>query len=86
MLEIRISRHAQEEIVRRSIPLALLETVVRHPQQVLPAEGDKTVHQSRVVIDEKDYLIRVIVVETPTFLVVVTAYRTSRISKYWRNR
>jgi hypothetical protein len=40
--------------------------------------------QSQVEIGAKRYLLRVMVNETVNPPVVVTAYRTSKITKYWR--
>jgi ribosomal protein S17 len=41
--------------------------------------------QSRVELEGKQYLVRVVVAEQPDATVVVTVYRTSRIGKYWRS-
>ena len=46
--------------------------------------GDITCYQSRAEIDGKRYLLRAMVNETVSPHVVVTVYRTSKISKYWR--
>jgi len=66
-----LSRHAQEEIQRRAIPLALLESVLQHPQQVVPAQGGGRI-----------FLLRAIVADNVDPAIVVTVYRTSKISKY----
>lgn len=84
MKSLRISSHARNEALRRGIPLEVLESVVRNPQQVVPALGNKVVHQSRMNIEGKEFLIRAVVAETAEENVVVTVYRTSKIDKYWR--
>ena len=43
-----------------------------------------TCFQSRVDIDGKQYLLRVMVNDSVNPPVVVTAYRTNKIAKYWR--
>lgn len=84
-MRYRLSRHAQQEFERRGISLAQLESVLNHPQQVVPDRKGRTVYQSQVDRgDGKMVLIRVIVVENADAVLVVTAYRTTRIHKYWR--
>ena len=52
-----VSRHAEEEMVRRQIPLAWLESVLENPQQRLPRSGGKEILQSRLESgDGKMYL------------------------------
>ena len=59
--------------------------MLNHPQQVVPDRKGRTVYQSQVDRgDGKMVLIRVIVVENADAVLVVTAYRTTRIHKYWR--
>jgi hypothetical protein len=84
MKSLRISLHARNEALRRGIPAEVLESVVRNPQQVLPTWGDRIIHQSRIAILDKEFLIRAIITEKSGERVVVTVYRTSKIDKYWR--
>jgi len=78
-----LSRHAQEEIQRRAIPLALLESVLQHPQQVVPAQGGKKAYQSQLDLGGgRIFLLRAIVADNVDPAIVVTVYRTSKISKY----
>lgn len=79
------SRHAQEEMVRRGIPQPLVDSVLQSPQQVVPEQNGRVAYQSQVDFGGgKIFLLRVIVVDTVDPAVVVTVYRTSKISKYWR--
>jgi len=62
-----------------------LESVLDNPEQRLPQPGGKEIRQSRVAAgDGTMYLLRAIVSLTQDPPVVVTAYRTSKIAKYWR--
>ncbi|TVR20809.1 MAG: DUF4258 domain-containing protein [Anaerolineaceae bacterium] len=78
----RLTDHAREEAERRSIPLDVLDSVMNTPDQIVVAHSGRKVYQSRMEIDSKLYLIRVIVEEADP-LVVITVYRTSNIKKYW---
>lgn len=83
MLNYEFSIHVQEEMERRRIPLALVEAVMNAPDQKVPEHSGVICYQSKVEIDQKQYLVRVMVNETLTPMKVVTVYRTSKISKYW---
>lgn len=86
MKDFRLSRHAEWEMVRRGIPLALVQSIMEQPDQRL-ADGSRTgrwIYQSRLRSDdEKIYLLRIVVDESEKPPVIVTAYRTSKIEKYW---
>ncbi len=84
-MKFELSSHASEEIERRGIPLNVVEAVLQRPQQVVDEYGNKKAYQSIMDIGAgKDYLIRIIVNESVDPVRVVTVYRTSKISKYWR--
>ena len=84
-MKFKISQHASEEMQRRAIPLTLLETVLQNPQQVVPEYGGKKAYQSQIDFGEgKIFLLRAIVDDKVEPAIVITVYRTSKISKYWR--
>jgi hypothetical protein len=84
-MNYRISRHAKEEMKRRGIPLEILESVLKDPQQVVNDPAGNRVYQSKVDFKEgKVYLVRVVTAEKGGIPVVVTVYRTSKMDKYWR--
>jgi hypothetical protein len=84
-LDFRLSRHVKEEMERRGIPLAFVESVLHDPQQTVTERGGKKAYQSKLDFGEgKIFLLRVIVDDSIDPVVVITAYRTSRIDKYWR--
>ena len=83
-MRFRLSNHAKRELLRRDIPLSLVEAVLQSPQQVVPADGGRMAYQSQIEFHGKMFLLRVIVAQDVEPAVVVTVYRTSRIGKYWR--
>jgi hypothetical protein len=85
MKPVRFSDHARLEIVRRDIPSDIVEQVLSSPEQVVAAHGGLAARQSRVELEGRQYLVRVVVAERPDATVVVTVYLTSRIDKYWRS-
>jgi hypothetical protein len=64
----------------------MVEAVLNGPEQRVPDESHagRWIYQSRIRFDDgKLYLLRVVATgeKPPT---VITAYRTSKIEKYWR--
>jgi len=84
-IKYQLSRHARQEMDRRSIPIELLESVLMEPQQVIEHLDGKKVYQSQMDLGGgKIYLLRTIVIEFADYALVITAYRTKKIGKYWR--
>ena len=83
-MDYDLSDHVREEIARRRIPSAVVEAVLANPQQKLPEHGDVICHQSKIDINQKECLVRVMVNEAVMPAKVVTVYRTSKIRKYWK--
>jgi hypothetical protein len=78
------SKHVLEELDERKIARELVERVLQSPQQKVPEVENVTCYQSRIDMNGKEYLLRVMVNETIKPPKVVTAYRTSKVTKYWR--
>jgi hypothetical protein len=85
-MTFKLSSHVKEEMVRRSISWSLLEQVLNNPQQIVIEKGNLKAYHSIVSFDDgRTFLLRAIVDDTITPVVVVTAYRTSKTRKYWRS-
>jgi hypothetical protein len=80
-----VTPHAAFEMERRGVADEMLRRVLGEPEQRLSVRPGREVLQSRAVLAGKTYLIRVFVDVDCSPAEVVTVYRTSRISKYWRN-
>lgn len=83
-MTFQFSKHVLVELEKRKIPQTLVEQALNAPEQKVPEVDDITCYQSRVEISGKTYLLRVMVNETVNPPVVVTVYRTSKVTKYWR--
>jgi hypothetical protein len=77
-----LSKHVHQEMQRRGIPLVVVESVLSSPGQKMPELGDVVCYQSKVEINRKLYVVRVMVNEKTGK--VVTVYRTSKTNKYWK--
>ena len=83
-MSFKLSNHARQELARRDIALAEVEAVLAAPGQIVPEHGGIVCYQSQTTCDRKPCLLRVMVNEAGESKVVVTIYRTSKISKYWQ--
>ena len=83
----RITAHAANQIERRGLDIDVINRVLSAPEQIHEVRNGRIVLQSIVSLGEspRDYLIRVFVDTDREPHEVVTAYRTSKISKYWRD-
>ncbi len=79
-----ITGHAAFEIQRRGITERQIDDVLSAPQQSIDVRDGRIVLQSKVRSAQKEFLIRVFVDIDRSPNEVVTAYKTSKISKYWR--
>ncbi len=84
--EYRLTDHAQFEMERRQITKAEVAQVLSVPEQTEMVRPGRAVYQSRVKFGEspQNYLLRVFVDIDRRPAEVVTAYRTSKVKKYWR--
>ena len=82
--EYIFTSHAETEIRRRGLEEAIVRKVVEAPEQQIEGAGGRVTVQSRVSMQNKLYLVRVVVDTGRMPAQVVTAYRTSKIGKYWR--
>ena len=81
--EYVITPHAAFEIQRRRLTEAIVRNVLLAPEQRRPVRDGRDVLQSRTPFAGKVYLVRVFVDIDRQPAEVVTAYRTSRVMKYW---
>lgn len=79
------TEHALFEMKRRQLSEQLVRSVLAEPEQELEVRPGRVVLQSKVVMEEaKTYLVRIFVDVDRDPQEVVTVYRTSKISKYWK--
>ena len=81
------TEHALFEMNRRRLTEQLVRSVLAQPEQELVIRPGRIVLQSRVVMEEeKTFLVRIFVDVDHDPAEVVTAYRTSKIAKYWKEK
>ena len=81
-----LSAHASAEMARRGIDEDMVNGVLSGPEQRIAVRPGRDVLQSRVLVEGKVYVVRVFVDIDRDPPEVVTAYRSSKIEKYWSSR
>jgi len=77
------SKHALDQMKLRGIEMGLVERILRNPGEVKTEDGLK-VFQS--LTENKEHLIRIFVNESKNPKLIVTVYKTSKISKYYEGK
>ena len=88
MKSIRLSEHAVTSLTDRGIDRAEVERTLTEPDAVEPGHAGRKVYMRRyhdTVLDQA-MLLRVIVEETETEIVVVTVYKTSHMDRYLKGK
>ena len=80
-----LTDHAVRELRRRGLEKREIDEVLKNPGQRWDLRPGRAVLQSKTKQDETEYLLRVFVDIDRKPAEVVTAYRTSKIAKYWRD-
>ena len=82
----RLTDHAKAEMVRRKISPEEVAKVLAAPGQIEVVRPGREVWQSGIKAGQspREYLLRVFIDVDRNPPEVVTAYRTSKIAKYWR--
>lgn len=85
LVNVIIIPHAMFQIQARNIDPEFVREVALNPQQNVPASGGRQVRQSRYFdnMEGTPMLLRVVVETNAQEISVVTAYKTSRLEKYW---
>ncbi|MGH8604568.1 MAG: DUF4258 domain-containing protein [Gammaproteobacteria bacterium] len=83
--KVEIIPLARKKMAQRGIPESWVEETLVAPDQIVEGYGGRRVAHKRVAMEGKERLLRVVYEETESTLVVVTAYLTSDIARYWRD-
>lgn len=82
------SEHARFELLRRGLSEEAVRAILLSPEQRIEVRPGRVVLQSKVFLEPSGtvFLLRVFVDIDRRPAEVVTAYRTSKVEKYWRTR
>ena len=83
MKQVEFIHIAERKLQRRVIEKQWVADTIINPMQTLDGYGGRKVAQSKYVIDNKGYLLRVVCEEPEDAYYVITAYLTSQVNRYW---
>jgi Domain of unknown function (DUF4258) len=86
ILDCILTDHAVRELRRRGLDKQDLDDVLKNPGQRLEVRRGRVVLQSKTQEGGTEYLLRIFVDIDRNPAEIVTAYRTSKVSKYWREQ
>jgi hypothetical protein len=84
MGQIEIIPIARKKLDQRGILEKWVTEAINFPDQVVEGYGGRLVAHKKYMIDGKEYLLRVVYEEKDNSYVVLTAYLTSQVSRYWK--
>jgi F0F1-type ATP synthase delta subunit len=86
-MNIHFTEHSLLQIAARKVSMDEVAAIINNPEQIVPDEENplREIYQSHFVDNKgKLKLLRVVVEVNKDEVLVVTAYPTSQISKYWK--
>jgi len=75
---------ALKKIERRKIPREWIEETAHLPEQIVDGYMGRKVRQKKYIVKGKTMLLRIVMDEEENKDIVITAYLTSQIKRYWR--
>ncbi len=84
MKKVEIIPIAERKSKKRGIKREWIEDTITNPMQVVDGYGGRKVAHKKFLINNREYLLRVIYEETEEMYIIVTVYLTSQISRYWK--
>lgn len=83
---IEIIPLASSKMIKRGIPEAWIREALQRPDQIVEGHGGRSVAQQRSRVRRREKLLRVVFEEREDKYLVITAYLTSDIKQYWKDR
>jgi len=84
MKKIEIIPIAKRKIDRRNIPENWIVETIKYPMGSVEGYGSRKVAHRKYIKDSKEYLLRVVFEKKRDVYLVITAYLTSQIERYWK--
>jgi len=84
MKEIELIPIAKKKSERRGISERWITETLSSPDQIVEGYGGRKVAHKRYIIEGKEYLLRVVYEDKEKKNIVLTAYLTSQVNRYWK--
>jgi len=76
--------YCTEKVKTAGIPQEWVREAIEWPAQVVPGYGGRKVAHRKYMIEDKEYLLRVVFEEKEGYYSVVSGYLTSQVRRYWK--
>ena len=87
MKTIKWHNHARVRLIERDLDTKLVQNSLAEPDQIIGKGLYKIIHKRyKDSHNSKEYLLRIFVEDHQGEWVILSAYRTSKIEKYWRDK
>lgn len=84
-MEIKFTKHAEKQLIERNISKEAVHDTILRPGQLTSQQDGILLFQSVYYEGDNKYLLRVAVKPQAGAWLILTAYRTSKVQKYWRD-
>jgi len=84
MKEIELIPIAKKKLERRGIPEKWIAETLNSPDQIVEGYGGRRVAHKKYMIGGKEYLLRIVYEDKEGQYIVLTAYLTSQVNRYWK--
>jgi hypothetical protein len=84
--EIETIPLARRKISRRGISEQWVTETISSPEQVVEGYGGRRIAQRRYTVQKQERLLRVVYQEMPEKYIVITAYLTAAVRRYWKEK
>jgi uncharacterized DUF497 family protein len=87
-MDFIFSKHAEEQMLKRGINREAVVTVISQPDEMVIDDEDSriVIFQSLVEENEQKFLLRVFINRNKQPNVIVTLYKTTKITKYYEGK
>jgi hypothetical protein len=86
MKKIEIIPIARKKLARRGISEDWVKETINNPAQLVQGYGGRKVAQRKYMVQNKEYLLRVVFEDREESCDVVTGYLTTQIDRYWEEK
>ena len=85
-MNIVFTEHALFEMKRREIAKEHIQAAIENPEQLIDEYSGRLCFQNKYFdeIENNEMILRVIAEKSKDDYVIITAYKTSKIKKYWK--
>jgi hypothetical protein len=83
-IRVEFTEHAEKRLVARKLERSQVIEVASNPEQVVYTEGGLPIAQSRILYMGMSALLRVVFHDEGDTRLVITAYPTTQVGRYWQ--